>query len=60
MALTLAQANALLNNVTTVDDLRNLISQLDVTGQGTTTVLYSGKLVGNIETRGAAIKKLFG
>ncbi|WP_211251111.1 hypothetical protein, partial [Stenoxybacter acetivorans] len=45
MSLTMTEANALLANVSTDEDLRNLIAQLDVAGSGSTTLLYSGDIV---------------
>ncbi|GAB6142171.1 hypothetical protein JCM14076_29000 [Methylosoma difficile] len=51
MALTVEQANARLNSITTPDGLRNLISELDVTGHGSTTLLYSNSLSGDVEAR---------
>ncbi|WP_156956427.1 hypothetical protein [Stenoxybacter acetivorans] len=45
MSLTMLEANALLANVSTDEDLRNLIAQLDVTGSGSTTLLYSNSIV---------------
>jgi hypothetical protein len=46
MALTAAEANALLANVTTADELRALIAQVDISASGSTTVLYSGGVPG--------------
>nr|WP_230950309.1 RTX toxin [Xylella fastidiosa] len=42
MALTLEQANALLGSITTQEQLRDLINQLDIHSSGSITVLYSG------------------
>jgi hypothetical protein len=44
MSLTFTQANAQLAAVTTADQLRTLIAQVDIFATGSTTVLYSGKL----------------
>jgi hypothetical protein len=41
MALTMEEANTRLPNVSNIDELRDLISRLDATGSGSTTVLYS-------------------
>ncbi len=46
MALTLAQANALLDSAQTEADLRDIVAQLDTSTHGATTVLYSGLLNG--------------
>lgn len=43
MPLTFAQANAQLASITTADQLRDLISQLDITAGGSTTVLEHTK-----------------
>jgi hypothetical protein len=42
MSITVETANELLSRIDTVEKLRDLISQLDVTGSGDVTVLYSG------------------
>ncbi|MFN9623993.1 MAG: hypothetical protein ACK587_14370, partial [Cyanobacteriota bacterium] len=42
MGLTKAQATARLQEITTADQLRKLIRELDTTGTGTTTLLWSG------------------
>lgn len=42
MSITSEQAIGRLSGIETVEDLRDLISHLDVTGQGNVTVLYSG------------------
>jgi hypothetical protein len=46
MGLTKAQAIARLNKISTAKQLRNLIRQLDTTGSGTTTLLWSGMVSG--------------
>ncbi len=42
MSLTAEQANALLGSITTREQLRDLINQLDIHSSGSITVLYSG------------------
>ncbi|ALR04784.1 RTX toxin [Xylella fastidiosa] len=42
MTLTAEQANALLGSITTQEQLRDLINQLDIHSSGSITVLYSG------------------
>ncbi|ALR01933.1 hypothetical protein [Xylella fastidiosa] len=42
MSLTVEQANALLGSITTQEQLRDLINQLDIHSSGSITVLYSG------------------
>jgi Ca2+-binding RTX toxin-like protein len=42
MSITAETANELLSGIDTAEKLRDLISQLDVTGSGDVTVLYSG------------------
>ncbi len=42
MSLTAEQANALLGSITTQEQLRDLINQLDIHSSGSITVLYSG------------------
>ncbi|WP_434428574.1 RTX toxin [Xylella fastidiosa] len=42
MSLTAEQANALLDSITTKEQLRDLINQLDIHSSGSITVLYSG------------------
>ncbi|ALR07191.1 calcium-binding protein [Xylella fastidiosa] len=42
MSLTVEQANALLGSITTREQLRDLINQLDIHSSGSITVLYSG------------------
>ncbi|MFO0059101.1 MAG: calcium-binding protein [Cyanobacteriota bacterium] len=42
MPLTKAQANARLGEVTTAQELRDLINEIDTTGTGTKTLLWSG------------------
>ncbi|WP_434428578.1 calcium-binding protein [Xylella fastidiosa] len=42
MTLTSEQANALLGSITTQEQLRDLINQLDIHSSGSITVLYSG------------------
>ena len=49
MALTAQQANQALANVTTVDQLRNLINQLSIEASGKTTVLYSGATANGVD-----------
>lgn len=44
MAYTLEQANAILADINSEAELRNLISQLDVSATGSVTVLYSGPI----------------
>jgi Ca2+-binding RTX toxin-like protein len=44
MPISAAQANTQLASITTVDQLRALISQLDISASGATTVLYSGSM----------------
>jgi hypothetical protein len=46
MSLTAAAANALLDEINTADELKALITQLDIATHGSTTVLYSGMLNG--------------
>jgi hypothetical protein len=49
MSLTAAAANELLHDDITVDELRALMAQLDVSTHGSTTVLYSGMLNDTVE-----------
>ncbi|WP_027700291.1 hypothetical protein [Xylella fastidiosa] len=42
MTLTAEQANALLGSITTQEQLRDLINQLDIHSSGSITILYSG------------------
>ncbi len=44
MAYTMGQANIELAKISTEAELRNLISQLDVTSSGSVTVRYSGNM----------------
>ncbi len=44
MPITAAQATALLANVTTPEQLRALIAQIDISDSGTTTLFFSGTL----------------
>ena len=46
MPLTLAEANLRLAGVTTPEELRALISLLDISANGTSTVFYSGDVPG--------------
>jgi hypothetical protein len=48
MALTMQEANVLLDNVHTEAELRNLLDQLDINSEGKTTVLYSGNVAEGI------------
>jgi Ca2+-binding RTX toxin-like protein len=54
MTISIAQAKAALANITTFDQLRALIAQLDTTGTGTQTILYSGGFGGGVDSRGVA------
>ncbi|MCD8460356.1 calcium-binding protein [Xylella taiwanensis] len=49
MSLTAEQANALLDSITTKEQLRDLINQLDINSGGSTTVLYSGNTVNGLD-----------
>ena len=42
MGITMAEANSRLASITTADELRDLIRQLDTTGTATLAVSYSG------------------
>ena len=55
MSITAAPANAQLVGITTLEELRALISQLDISSAGTTTVLYSGGVPGGGGARDAAL-----
>ena len=50
MSLTLQQANAQLANATTAEQLSNIIKQLDISAQGSVTVLYSGMTANGIHS----------
>lgn len=58
MPLTSSQANELLRNnpgdYSTVEQLRNLIAEIDTTGSGTQTTLYSGPIGGDLNSSGVA------
>ncbi|KXB20745.1 hypothetical protein [Xylella fastidiosa] len=48
MSLTAEQANALLGSITTQEQLRDLINQLDIHSSGSITVLYSGNTANGV------------
>ncbi|MBK8186315.1 MAG: hypothetical protein IPK77_03180 [Cellvibrio sp.] len=54
MSISFQEAKSLLANITTLDQLRDLIATIDVRGSGTQTVLYSGK-VGDLGSEGIAL-----
>lgn len=56
MPLSAAQANAQLASITTLEQLRNLVNQLDITAgtPGSTTLLYSGGMPGGGDSNSAA------
>ena len=50
MTLTAQQAIEMLPGITTKEELRILINQLDITATGTTTILYSGETASGVQT----------
>ena len=50
MTLTAQQAIERLPGITTKEELRMLINQLDITATGTTTILYSGETASGVQT----------
>lgn len=48
MALTAQQANAMLADITSKEQLRDLISQLSIEASGKTTILYSGSTANGV------------
>ncbi|WP_459873704.1 hypothetical protein, partial [Endothiovibrio diazotrophicus] len=55
MGLTAEQAISRLGDVGSIEELRSLISQLDLSSSGSTTVLYSGTLQGGESARDAVL-----
>ncbi len=60
MTLTAEQANELLRTnpqaYTTAESLRELITQLDISGRGSKTLLYSGDIANNLSAQGTVLE----
>lgn len=50
MSITMEQANELIKLVNSEAELRNLVSQLDVSASGSVTILYGGRLSNGVHS----------